>query len=374
MVHGSGGQATGQLIDEVFAAEFRDQTLDEMEDSALVPGAGQLALTTDSFVVTPVRFRGGDIGRLAVCGTVNDLLMRGAVPKYLTCGWILQEGTDMELVREMAHSMARTAREAGIRIVAGDTKVIEGSVGGFTTRTLEGMLGPQKPETPDIGTVSPDGSGIRTGQSARYGETDSSLDGGILINTAGVGFVPAGRNISAGNAQPGDAILVSGTMGDHHAAILSERMSIKTDIRSDNAPLTEMVSNLLRCGIHVRTLRDVTRGGLGTVLKELAEASGRTFELQQNLIPVSGQVQDFCSLLGLDPVYMGNEGKLVAVVPADEAEKAVQIMHNSKYGEHAALIGHVTDSQKPGTLLMRTEIGGIRLLDVLQGEGLPRIC
>lgn len=326
MVHGSGGQATGQLIDEVFAAEFRDQTLDEMEDSALVPGDGRLALTTDSFVVTPVRFRGGDIGRLAVCGTVNDLLMRGAVPEYLTCGWILQEGTELDLVREMAHSMAETAREAGIRIVAGDTKVIEGSVGG------------------------------------------------ILINTAGVGFVPEGRNISAKNAQPGDAIIVSGTMGDHHAAILSERMSIMTDIRSDNAPLTDIVANLLRCGVHVRTLRDVTRGGLGTVLKELAESSGQTFEIQENRIPVSSKVGDFCSLLGLDPLYMGNEGKLVAVVPPDEAENAVQIMHNSRYGENAAVIGTVTGSQKPGTLLMHTEIGGIRLLNVLQGEGLPRIC
>ena len=178
MVHGSGGKATGELIDQIFASEFQDQTLDEMEDSALVAGCGRLALTTDSFVVTPVKFRGGDIGRLAVCGTVNDLLMRGAVPKYLTCGWILEEGTEIDLVREMAHSMAETAREAGIRIVAGDTKVIDGSIAEKSA-----------------------------------GDAAGKYAGGILINTAGVGFVPEGVSISARNAQTGDAILVSGTMG-----------------------------------------------------------------------------------------------------------------------------------------------------------------
>lgn len=251
MVHGSGGQATGELIDQIFAAEFKDQTLDEMEDSALVPGAGRLALTTDSFVVTPVKFRGGDIGRLAVCGTVNDLLMRGAKPMYLTCGWILEEGTDIDLVREMAHSMAETAREAGIRIVAGDTKVIDGSIGDRTA-----------------------------------GDAAGKFDGGILINTAGVGFVSNDINISARNACPGDAILVSGTMGDHHAAILSERMSIQTDIESDNAPLTDIVSRLVSSGLHIHTLRDITRGGLGTVLKELAESSGRTYVIEQERIQI----------------------------------------------------------------------------------------
>jgi hydrogenase expression/formation protein HypE len=338
MVHGSGGKATGELIDQIFASEFQDQTLDEMEDSALVAGCGRLALTTDSFVVTPVKFRGGDIGRLAVCGTVNDLLMRGAVPKYLTCGWILEEGTEIDLVREMAHSMAETAREAGIRIVAGDTKVIDGSIAEKSA-----------------------------------GDAAGKYAGGILINTAGVGFVPEGVSISARNARSGDAILVSGTMGDHHAAILSERMSIRTDIESDNAPLTEIVSALVQSDLHIHTLRDITRGGLATVLKELAETSGRTFEIEQERIPVTAKVQDFCSLLGLDPLYMGNEGKLVCILPAEEAEEALRLIRSCRYGAGAVKVGEVTGDE-PGILVMKTEIGGKRLLDVLQGEGLPRIC
>lgn len=340
MVHGSGGQATGELIDRIFAAEFKDQTLDEMEDSALVPGpAGRLALTTDSFVVTPVKFRGGDIGRLAVCGTVNDLLMRGARPMYLTCGWILEEGTDMDLVRDMAHSMAETAREAGIRIVAGDTKVIDGAIGEKSA-----------------------------------GDAAGRFAGGILINTAGVGFVSEDVDISAKNAKTGDAILVSGTLGDHHAAILSERMSIQTDIQSDNAPLTDMAGRLIESGLHIHTLRDVTRGGLGTVLKELAESSGRTFEIEEEKIPVTPKVRDFCNLLGLDPVYMGNEGKMVVILPEEEAEEALFVMRGARYGSGAALIGQVKDAGQEGRLIMKTEIGGERLLDVLQGEGLPRIC
>lgn len=339
MVHGSGGRATADLIDQIFAAAFRDQTLDEMEDSALVEGAGRLALTTDSFVVTPVKFRGGDIGRLAVCGTVNDLLMRGARPAYLTCGWILQEGTEIDLIREAAHSMAETAGEAGIRIVAGDTKVIDAS-------------GPAK-----------------TG-----GDAADKFSGGILINTAGVGFVPEGVDISAKKGRAGDAILVSGPVGDHHAAILSERMSIRTDIRSDNAPLTEMVTRLIGAGLHIHTLRDVTRGGLATVLKELAVASGKTFVIDQDKVPVTPKVEDFCNLLGLDPLYMGNEGKMVVILPEEEARVALSILRSSRYGEGAALIGSVTDGETPGSLIMRTEIGGQRLLDVLQGEGLPRIC
>lgn len=324
MVHGSGGQATGELIRDVFAREFDNETLNQMEDSAVVDGSRKIAITTDSFVVTPVVFRGGDIGRLSVCGTVNDLLMRGAVPKYLTCGAILEEGISVDLLRNIIHSMALTAREAQIQIVAGDTKVVEGH-------------------------------------------------GGIYINTAGVGMVPQGRNIAAENAQAGDVILVSGTMGDHHAAILSERMNIETDIRSDNAPLGEMVSRLLNAGIRIHTLRDITRGGLGTVLKELAEASQKEFVIEEQKIPVSSKVRDFSGMLGLDPLYMGNEGKLTAIVVPEDAEKALRIIRSSRYGEQAAIIGMVLDGE-PGRLVMRTEIGGERILDVLQGEGLPRIC
>ncbi|MEE3467701.1 MAG: hydrogenase expression/formation protein HypE [Eubacterium sp.] len=335
MIHGSGGAATGELIHEVFASAFKNEILDAMEDAAVLPtgaegidGTGRIAVTTDSFVVTPVEFRGGDIGRLAVCGTVNDLLMRGAVPRYLTSSWILEVGVEIETLRRVVTSMAETAKEAGITVVCGDTKVVEGQ-------------------------------------------------GGIYVNTTGIGVVPEGLDISAKNAKPGDVILVSGTMGDHHAAILSERISIDTDIASDVAPLVGMCEGLR--GLRVHTLRDVTRGGLGTVLKELALASETTFVIEDSLIPVDPKVRNFCGLLGLDPVYMGNEGKLVCIVdPADE-EEALRVMREAPYGEHAARIGVVEASEtdasyQAGSLYVRTAIGGLRELDVLQGEGLPRIC
>lgn len=324
MVHGSGGSATGELIDEIFDREFSNATLDQMEDSAVVPGARQIAMTTDSFVVTPAEFRGGDIGRLCVCGTVNDLLMRGAVPKYLTCGFILEEGLDVALLKRIVHSMAKTAEEAGVHIVAGDTKVVNGN-------------------------------------------------GELYINTAGVGFVSEGVDIAAGNARTGDAIIVSGNVGDHHAAILSERMNIDTDIESDNAPLVDIVSNLLNSGIHVHTLRDVTRGGLATVLKELSGQSKKTFVIEENKVPVTIKVADFAGLLGLDPLYMGNEGKLVAIVDSHDADKALDIIRDSKYGKNAAIIGEVKEDSE-GKLIETTELGGERELDILQGEGLPRIC
>jgi len=333
MAHGSGGQATGDLIAGIFAEEFNNEVLNRMEDSAVVPGSSRIALTTDSFVVTPVEYRGGNIGRLSVCGTVNDLLMRGAVPKYLTAGFILQEGLSIEVLKRVVHSMAETAREAGVEIVAGDTKVID---------------------------------------------ADKSA-GGLMINTAGVGFVPDGVEIEASGARDGDAILVSGNMGDHHATILSERMQIDTDIQSDNAPLCEMVRAMIDSGVRVHVLRDITRGGLGTVLKELAEASGLVFTLDSTAVPVSPKVRDFCGLLGLDPLYMGNEGKLTAIVDAADEEKALSVIRASRYGADAAVIGHVTTPEKseggrPGDLLMRTPVGGMRRMDVLQGEGLPRIC
>ncbi len=324
MIHGSGGRATDELIAQIFAKEFNNDTLNQMEDSAVVEGAGRLAMTTDSFVVTPAVFPGGDIGRLAVCGTVNDLLMRGATPKYLTCGFILEEGASIALLKQVVKSMAATAAEAGVTIIAGDTKVVNGS-------------------------------------------------GEIYINTAGVGFVPEGLDICASGAKAGDAIIVSGNLGDHHAAILSQRLQIENNIESDNAPLTKMVAALLDKGIEIHTLRDVTRGGLGTILKELAVASKTTFVLEQDSLPVSPAVADFCGLLGLDPIYMGNEGKLVAIVPAEVAEEALEVIRSCKYGADAAIIGTVT-SEAAGKLHLKTPIGGIRNLEVLQDEGLPRIC
>ncbi|MCR5797976.1 MAG: hydrogenase expression/formation protein HypE [Eubacterium sp.] len=330
MEHGSGGSATSKLINKIFEREFDNEILSRMEDAAVLDlesGCGKIAMTTDSFVVTPLIFKGGDIGRLSVCGTVNDLLMRGATPRYLTCGFVLEEGLEIDILERVVHSMAETAREAGVIIVAGDTKVVEG-------------------------------------------------DGGLIINTTGLGFVPDGVDISVQNAAEGDVIIVSGNMGDHHAAILSERMAIENDIESDNAPLVEMVQGMIEAGIDVHVLRDVTRGGLATVMTEIAKAGDFRIELMENAIPVDIRTKDFCGILGLDPLYMGNEGKLVALVPEDQSQKALEIVKNSKYGEGATIIGNVLEKTEvgKGELRLRTSIGGLRSLDILQGEGLPRIC
>ncbi len=324
MAHGSGGKATSELIHQIFAKQFQNPVLDRMEDSAVVPGSSTIAMTTDSFVVTPLAFPGGDIGRLSVCGTVNDLLMSGAEPKYLTCGFIIEEGADSGELERIASSMAETAREAGVILVAGDTKVIEGK-------------------------------------------------GGVYINTAGVGFVPEGRNVSAAQCRAGDVVLVSGNLGDHHAAILSSRMGIENQIQSDCAPLNEMVGVLFQNGIHVKALRDVTRGGLATVLNEFAQASSCCITLNEREIPVSDAVKGFCGILGLDPLYMGNEGKLVAVVERHDAEKALAVIRSARYGGNAALIGSVSGGEA-GTVLVKTAIGGTRIVTELYGEGLPRIC
>lgn len=319
--HGSGGKATSELIDKIFARSFSNPILNMMEDSAVVDGHRKIAITTDSFVVTPLFFNGGDIGRLAVCGTVNDLLMRGAVPKYITSAFIIEEGADTKTLEHIAKSMAETAAEAGVTVVAGDTKVIEGN-------------------------------------------------GGVYINTAGVGFVD-NENIVSTNLQDGDCVIVSGTMGDHHATILSARMEIENNIKSDNAPLTDIVKNLIDGGIDIHCMRDVTRGGLGTVLNELANASCKGIEIEESAIPISDEVKAFSKILGLNILHMGNEGKLVAIVPSEQADKAVQLMKRSKYGENAAIIGKVTNSD--GVTLI-TPLGGQRKVNVLIGEGLPRIC
>lgn len=359
MEHGSGGRATSELINRIFASEFSNDVLNLMEDSAIVEGAGRIAVTTDSFVVEPLEFPGGDIGRLCICGTVNDLLMRGAIPKYITCGFILQEGLEIEVLQRIVRSMAQAAHEAGVMIVAGDTKVVEGC-------------------------------------------------GGMYINTSGVGFVDTSVDISARNICEGDVVIVSGTMGDHHAVIQSMRMGIDNSILSDNAPLNEMVTKLISNNIELHALRDVTRGGLATVLKELAVTSGCRIEIDEVSIPVNPMVEDFCAILGLDPVYMGNEGKLVAVVSPKDADKALEIIRQSRYGEKAKIIGRVTAGEKAeiigkvtagekaeiigrgtegesfrimdrgatekGMLVMNTSIGGRRVMDILEGEGLPRIC
>ncbi len=325
MAHGSGGKATSDLIGSIFARYFDNPVLAKMEDSAVVPGASRLAMTTDSFVVTPLVFPGGDIGKLAVCGTVNDLAMSGATPKYLTCGFILEEGVEIEDLKHIVESMAAAAKEAGVIIVAGDTKVVEGK-------------------------------------------------GGLYINTAGVGFLPEGDfAVSSSLCDIGDVILLSGTLGDHHATILSARMGIKNTIQSDCAPLHGMVLSLLQSEIRVKAMRDVTRGGLATVLHEFSVASRKCIRIEEEKIPVTAQVQGLCGILGLDPLYMANEGKMVTVVSGADADRALEALQSSPYGKNAAIIGEVVSGEE-GILLMHTRTGGERMLTELYGEGLPRIC
>ena len=322
MAHGSGGKSSAQLMSDIFGKHFKNQILDRMEDAAVLEVSGRIACSTDSFVVTPLVFKGGDIGKLCVCGTVNDLLMMGAVPKYITCGFIMEEGLETELLEKIVESMAAQAREAGVMIVAGDTKVVEGS-------------------------------------------------GGLYINTTGIGEIPEGRDVSSRNCRPGDAVIVSGNLGDHHACILSHRMQIENDISSDCAALNDIVEALFDEGIDVRTMRDVTRGGLGTVINEIADSSGCMIELDEEAIPVAGDVRGFSDILGLDPLYMGNEGKMIAVIPANQADRALEIIRGTVHGKNAAVIGYAREGSGA---YIKTRLGATRRFDVLYGEGLPRIC
>lgn len=322
MAHGSGGKSSAQLMSDIFGKHFKNQILDRMEDAAVLSVNGRIACSTDSFVVTPLVFKGGDIGKLCICGTVNDLLMMGAIPKYITCGFIMEEGLETELLEKIVESMARQAKEAGVLIVAGDTKVVEGS-------------------------------------------------GGLYINTTGIGEIPEERNVSSSNCEPTDAIIVSGNLGDHHACILSHRMEIENDIQSDCAALNDIVDALFENGIRVKTMRDVTRGGLGTVLNEIADSSGCMIELDEEAIPVADNVRGFADILGLDPLYMGNEGKLIAVVPEADAERALEIVRKTVHGRNAAIIGYAREGSGA---YIKTRLGATRRFDVLYGEGLPRIC
>ncbi len=322
MAHGSGGKTSAELMESVFGRHFKNSILDKMEDAAVLELQGKIAFSTDSFVVTPVVFKGGDIGKLSICGTANDLLMMGAVPQYMTCGFILEEGLDIDVLQEIVASMATQAREAGVIIAAGDTKVVEGS-------------------------------------------------GGLYINTSGIGTIPQGRDVSAANCQPGDKILLSGNLGDHHACILSARMEIENNIKSDCGCLSDITKTLFNGGIRVRTMRDVTRGGLGTILNEIAAASGCKIQLSEEAIPVDEEVRGFADILGLDPLYMGNEGKMIAIVPEDQAEQALELMRATEHGKNAAIIGQVMEGE--GSFIT-TRLGGSRVLDMLYGEGLPRIC
>lgn len=319
--YGSGGKQTSTLIGDIFLKNFDNEVINRLEDAAVLDIEGKIAYTTDSFVVTPMFFNGGDIGKLAVCGTVNDISMMGAKPLYLTCGFIIESGADSEVLDAVARSMRLAADEAGVKIVAGDTKVIEGN-------------------------------------------------GNIYINTSGIGKILK-DGVSVRNCREGDAIILSGNLGEHHAAIMSERMGIKNNISSDCAPLADMVNGLVSNGIDVHFMRDVTRGGLATVLNEVSESSVCGVEIYENALPVSNEVKGFCDILGLDPLYMANEGKMIAVVPENEAEEALRLMQLNKYGENAKIIGKIVDGKG---VSMITGLAGRRMIDILYGEGLPRIC
>ncbi len=332
--HGSGGTMMKRIIDEVFLEAYGSEELMRGDDAAVLPELApgeRLAYSTDSFVVTPHFFPGGNIGHLAVCGTVNDVATSGATPLYLSCAFILEEGFSMESLREICKSMADTAREAGVRIVTGDTKVVN------------------------------------------RGHGD-----GIFINTSGIGVLPAGRNLGGALCQPGDKVLVSGTLGDHGITIMScrENLGFSAGLESDAAPLNHMIAAVLEAAPDTRCFRDPTRGGIASTLNELASQAGVDITIDEDEVPVKEAVLGACDMLGYDVMQVANEGKMVCVVPADQAEAALAAMRANKYGADAAIIGEVAaaDEQRGPKVFLRTAFGGKRILDMLVGEQLPRIC
>jgi hydrogenase expression/formation protein HypE len=330
LTHGSGGRAMAQLIGDIFRDAFDNDLLAQGNDQAVfdIP-AGRLAMTTDGYVVSPLFFPGGDIGSLAVHGTVNDLAMAGARPLYLSASFILEEGFPLADLLRIAQSMGAAAREAGVKIVTGDTKVVE------------------------------------------RGKAD-----GVFISTAGIGMTPDGLHLSGEKARPGDAILVSGSLGDHGVAIMSSRENLQfdTQILSDSAALHALVADMIAaCGPHLRLMRDPTRGGLAATLNEIAHQSGVGIRIEEDALPIKKEVAAACELLGLDPLYVANEGKLVAFVAAEAADELLAVMRAHRLGGDAAIIGHVVQDENC-FVQMTTSFGGERIVDWLSGEQLPRIC
>ena len=361
MAHGSGGASSAELMRRVFQKHFNGEILGRLEDAAVVDlASGRVAVSTDTFVVTPLIFSGGDIGKLAVCGTVNDILMSGAEPRYLTCGFILETGLPIDLLDKICASLAEAAVEAGVTIIAGDTKVIEGRMegGGLIINTTGIGVFRQKGDVPCVRKANQKTKGdVPCVREANHDTTEPSP---CLAAPSGI--------------RPGDDIIVSGNLGDHHAAILSARMGIKNNIQSDCAILTPVISALREDGIEIHAMRDVTRGGLATVLNELAAASGVSIELEEETIPVSPEVRAFCGIMGLDPLYMGNEGKMALAVAPEDADRALAAIQSTEIGRDAAIIGKAEENKTECDVTMRTRIGGTVRLDVLYGEGLPRIC
>ena len=329
LAHGSGGQMSADLLHRLFLPRFENPYLNRLDDQAVLEVGGQrIAFTTDSFVVHPLFFPGGDIGRLAVNGTINDLAMAGARPLFLSAGYILEEGLALNDLAAILDSMQVACQEAGVLLVTGDTKVVN------------------------------KGSGDQ-----------------CFINTAGIGVLEHRRLLSADQARPGDVVILSGTIGDHGMAVMSQRegLDLETEIRSDTAPLHGLVAAMLETPAEFRCLRDPTRGGLASTLNELARASGVGIEIEEEQIPVRPAVQAACELLGLDPLYVANEGKLVAIVSASDAEAIVEQIRRHPLGSEGSVIGRVTE-RHPKMVVMRTRIGGTRVVDLHPGELLPRIC
>ena len=328
LAHGSGGKLAHDIIRNSFVSSLSNPVLAQLDDSAVIEPAGRLAFTTDSYVVQPIFFPGGDIGKLAVCGTVNDLAMVGATPLYLSLAFIIEEGLPLCDLKIVVDSIKESTTEAGVVVITGDTKVVN------------------------------------------RGTADK-----LFINTAGIGTVPAGLNVSGHNARPGDILILSGTVGDHGIAVLSQREGVNfaTELKSDCAPLNGLVAEMLNASDNIHCLRDPTRGGLATTLNEIAEQSGVSIRIDEEKIPVREEVASACEMLGLDPLYVANEGKLIAMVAPEDAEKILKQMKKHRYGRDAAIIGEVKE-ENPGRVVMRTGLGTTRIIDMLVGEPLPRIC
>lgn len=328
LAHGAGGKISRELMEQILLPEFGNPLLNELHDGATLQTSGNIAFTTDSYVVRPLFFPGGDIGKLAVCGTVNDLAMTGAVPRFLSAGVILEEGFPIEDLKRIVRSMRLAADEAGVSIVTGDTKVVG------------------------------------------KGQAD-----GIFINTAGIGEILPGIRISPKKARPGMKILLSGFLGDHAVTILAKRhqLELPDSIRTDCAPLAELTRAMLEKEPGIAVLRDPTRGGLAAVLNEIAEASHTGILIDEESLPIRPEVQGVCDLLGFDPLYLANEGKVAAFVPEESAEAVLEVMRRHPYGKNARIIGEVT-AEAPGQVGLRTVIGGIRIVDMPLGNLVPRIC
>ena len=328
LAHGSGGKLAHELVEKSLVRAFSNPFLAKLDDSAVIDFSGRLAFTTDSYVVSPIFFPGGDIGKLSVCGTVNDLAMSGAHPLYLSLSFIIEEGLPQTELDQVVNSIQQTAQEAGVEIVTGDTKVVH------------------------------------------RGSADK-----LFINTAGVGIIPEGVNISGSNARAGDRVILSGTIGDHGIAVISRReeLSFSTRLESDCAPLGGLVAEMINASPNIHCLRDPTRGGLATSLNELAKQSRVSIRIEEEKVPVREEVLAACEMLGFDPLYVANEGKLVAIVPPEDADKVLKAMRKNRYGKDSAIIGEV-GAEKPGWVVMKTVLGASRIVDMLVGDLLPRIC